>query len=70
MLFQESLMATAGIGNYGLAVAHSQRKDVGLTYVRLFGEAIEYASEGGKLMVDRGMEQPPLASDRESLVNK
>ncbi|OIJ08180.1 hypothetical protein BKP35_18145 [Anaerobacillus arseniciselenatis] len=68
MLFQESLMASAGIGNYGLAVAQSKRKDVGLTFVRLFGEAIEYSTKGGKLMVEQGwMEQPPLASNRDHL---
>ncbi|MDQ0257105.1 spore coat protein CotF [Evansella vedderi] len=71
MLFQVSLVGTAGIGNYGLAVAQSQRKDVGLAFLRLFGEAIEYASEGAKLMVEKGwMEQSPLASDRDNLIKK
>lgn len=69
MLFQESIIATAGIGNYGMAIAQSQRKDLAVTYTRLFGEAMEYAEEGGKLLVENGwMEQPPLAIDREELL--
>ncbi|UCZ55109.1 DUF3231 family protein [Bacillus shivajii] len=71
LMFHVSLLAKAGIGNYGMAIAKTQRKDIGLMYARILAEATEYATEGAKLMIKKGwMEQPPLAANRDKLVEK
>ncbi|WP_170885672.1 DUF3231 family protein [Bacillus alkalicellulosilyticus] len=68
MLFHVSGMVTAGIGNYGLAISASQRRDIGLRYARLLTEITAYAEDSANLMIKNGwLEQPPQAPDRDKL---
>ena len=63
-----SILIPSGIGNYGLAVAMSPRRDIGIQYTRLIGEIAKYAEDGIELLIKNGwLEQPPTAIDREGL---
>lgn len=71
MLFHISAMTAAGIGNYGVSMAASSRKDIGLKYARLSMEISFYAEDGANLMIKNGwLEEPPQAPDRDQLVRK
>jgi hypothetical protein len=69
MLYHGGLATAAGIGNYGLSLAASQRHDLGAMYVKLSAEIGKYAEKGARLAIDRGwLEQPPMAIDRNELI--
>ncbi|MGJ9381844.1 DUF3231 family protein [Salipaludibacillus sp. CF4.18] len=71
MLFHVISMIAAGIGNYGVAMAGSPRKDIGLKYGRLLMEISFYAEDGANLMIKNAwMEEPPQAPDRDQLTKK
>ncbi|MGZ4161378.1 MAG: DUF3231 family protein [Neobacillus sp.] len=63
-----------GMGYYvesGAALSVNSRRDLGVHYIRLNLELLQFAEDGGKLMIKNGwLEQPPTASDRDSLVKK
>src|SRR5207237_1004371 len=63
-------MVAAGIGNYGMALAGSPRRDLGLKYMTLIPEVALYAEDGANIMIKYGwMEEPPQADDRDQLIN-
>ncbi len=69
MLFQITAMSAAGIGNYGVALAASPRRDIGLKYARLLTEISLYAEDGANIMIKNGwLEEPPQAPDRDELI--
>jgi hypothetical protein len=71
MLYHGGLATAAGIGNYGIAMASSQRRDLGLMYVKLTSEIGKYAEKGARLAIEHGwLEQPPMAIDRKELFKK
>jgi hypothetical protein len=71
LLYHGDLATAAGIGNYGIALSISQRRDIGLMYIGLSGEVVKYAEKGTRLSIDHGwLEQPPLAIDRKELAKK
>lgn len=68
MLSFITFLISSGIGNYGLAIAMSPRRDIGIQYTRLTGEIVKYAEDGIELLIENGwLEQPPTALDREGL---
>ncbi|MEK3889465.1 DUF3231 family protein [Bacillus sp. FSL K6-3431] len=68
IMFHVSAMIAAGIGNYGMAIAASPRRDVGLKYASLIPEISFYAEDGANIMIKHGwMEEPPQADDHEAL---
>ncbi|MEH7081676.1 DUF3231 family protein [Neobacillus drentensis] len=69
IMFNVSTMIAAGIGNYGMAVAASPRRDIGLKYAALIPEITLYAEAGAKIMIKNGwMEEPPQSDDRDVLI--
>lgn len=71
MLFHTSAMIAAGIGNYGAAIATSQRRDLATIYYRLQTEVMQYEEDCANLMIKEGwLEQPPLAPDYKALANR
>ena len=69
MMFHISAMIAAGIGNYGMALAASPRRDLGLKYASLIPEISLYAEDGANIMIKhKWMEEPPQADDRGQLI--
>ncbi|MCQ6276094.1 DUF3231 family protein [Bacillus sp. V3B] len=69
IMFHISGMIAAGIGNYGMAMAASPRRDIGLKYASLIPEISLYAEDGANIMIKHGwMEEPPQADDRDQLI--
>lgn len=68
MLFHTATLIQAGIGNYGLAIASSQRYDLVVDYTRLMTEVGAFAEDGANIMIEKGwFEEPPQAVDRKKL---
>jgi hypothetical protein len=54
-----------------MAMAASQRRDIGLKYASLIPETLLYAEDGANIMIKHGwIEEPPQADDREQLIQK
>jgi hypothetical protein len=71
MLFHTNAQSAIGIGDFGLAIAASLRKDLALTYEGYLLRVAAYAEEGAKILIDHGwLEKPPQSIDRESLRNQ
>ena len=69
MMFHVSTMVAAGIGNFGMALAASPRRDLGFKYASLIPEISLYAEDGANIMIKHGwMEEPPQADDRDQLI--
>jgi hypothetical protein len=70
MMFMTSAMIAAGIGNYGMAMAASPRKDLAIRYASLIPEIALYAEDGANIMINHGwLEEPPQADDKDSLMD-
>jgi hypothetical protein len=70
MLFHIVSLISVSIGYYGVALSHSQRRDLILMYTKLIAEMGLYGEDGMSLLIKYGwMEQPPATVDREKLVN-
>ncbi|TLS37230.1 DUF3231 family protein [Pseudalkalibacillus caeni] len=68
MLFQANILSAFGIGDYGLGMAASLRKDLAAMYARLLVDLGLFAEKGAKLMIKHGwFEKPPQSLDREKL---
>lgn len=71
MMYQIQLSTQLTLSYYGSALSVNSRKDLGLQYLRLALELLQFAEDGANLMIKNGwLEQPPMASDRESLANR
>lgn len=71
MLFHTNAQSAIGIGDFGLAIAASVRKDLALTYEGYLIRLGSYAEDGAKLLIEHGwFEKPPQSLDRESLRNQ
>jgi hypothetical protein len=69
IMFHISAMIAAGIGNYGMAIAASPRRDIALKYASLVPEISLYAEDGANIMIKHGwLEEPPQADDRDHLI--
>ncbi|MGO4890480.1 DUF3231 family protein [Anaerobacillus sp. MEB173] len=71
MMFHINLLNATGIGNYGLAMSGSTRRDLITHFVRLSAEIGQYTEDGANLMIKHGwLEEPPQSVDREDLTKK
>ncbi|OLS38535.1 DUF3231 family protein [Bacillus sp. MRMR6] len=69
LMFHISAMIAAGVGNYGMAMAASPRRDIALKYASLVPEISLYAEDGANIMIKHGwLEEPPQADDRKKLI--
>lgn len=61
-------LAGIGIGNYATALATSLRHDLSANYIKLMGEAANYAEGGINIMIANGwLEEPPRPIDRRDI---
>ncbi|MDN3015857.1 DUF3231 family protein [Paenibacillus sp. BSR1-1] len=68
MMYQIQLSTQLTLSYYGSALSVNSRRDIGAHYQRLILELLLFAEDGANLMIKNGwLEQPPTASDRESL---
>jgi hypothetical protein len=71
MLFHTNAQSAIGIGDFGLAIAATLRKDLTVNYEAYIIRVGKFAEEGAKLLIDHGwFEKPPQSIDRESLRNQ
>ncbi|MGG3470362.1 DUF3231 family protein [Neobacillus pocheonensis] len=71
MMYQILLSTQLSLSFYGSALSVNSRRDLGAHYVRLILELLQFAEDGANLMIKNGwLEQPPTASDRDSLANR
>ncbi|CAM3951069.1 DUF3231 family protein [Mesobacillus thioparans] len=71
MLFHTNAQSAIGIGDFGLAIAASLRKDLSVKYEEYILKVGAYAEEGAKVLIEHGwFEKPPQSIDRELLRNK
>ncbi|WP_408009952.1 DUF3231 family protein [Pseudalkalibacillus sp. A8] len=71
MMFHIAGLIASGIGQYGVSVSVSPRRDLGVHYARLSGELAKYAEDGANIMIENGwMEEPPKAADRDQLTKR
>ncbi|GAA0315400.1 hypothetical protein GCM10008967_02430 [Bacillus carboniphilus] len=70
MLFHTNTLTAIGIGDIGLAISSSLRKDISVMYSNFILDLAPFANKGAKLMIDNGwFEKPPQSLDREALRN-
>lgn len=68
MMFHFSLMIYAGIGNFGVSIAETQRSDLVVDYSRLVAEVLKFSEDGVNIMIaNEWLEQPPLSANRRDL---
>lgn len=71
MLFHANAQSAIGIGDFGLAIAASLRKDLSVNYEGYILRVGTYAEKGARLLIDHGwFEKPPQSIDREALRNE
>ncbi|WLD94454.1 DUF3231 family protein [Alkalihalobacillus sp. AL-G] len=71
MMFHIAGLVASAIGQYGISVSTSVRRDLSTHYARLAGEIAKYAEDGANIMINNGwMEEPPKAADRDELAKK
>lgn len=71
MMYQILLSTQLSLSFYGSALSVNSRRDLGAHYIRLILELLQFAEDGANLMIKNGwLEQPPTASDRDSLANR
>lgn len=71
LMFRASTLSAAGIGNYGLALGSSMRRDLGIAFARLQAEVAMYAKDGAEIAIDEGwMEEAPMADNRKELARQ
>ncbi|WML39514.1 DUF3231 family protein [Neobacillus sp. OS1-2] len=71
MMYQILLSTQLSLSFYGSALSVNSRRDLGAHYIRLILELLQFAEDGANLMIKNGwLEQPPTASDRDSLTNR
>jgi hypothetical protein len=71
MLFHTNAQSGIGIGDFGLAIGASLRKDLSVMYAGYLIQVGDYANEGVRILIDHGwFEKPPQSIDRETLRNQ
>jgi hypothetical protein len=71
MMFHVGTLTAAAIGNYGVGIGASLRRDLPLTYSRLLAEAGLYHEDGANISIHSGLlEEPPEADNRKELARQ
>ena len=66
MLFHTNAQTAIGLGDFGLAIAASLRKDLTVNYEAYILRVGKFAMDGANLLIDHGwFEKPPQSIDRE-----
>jgi hypothetical protein len=67
-MFHVGLLSGTGMGNYGVSMSLSPRRDLVAMYAQLLAEVGLYAEDGTNITIkNRWMERPPHAADRDEL---
>lgn len=68
MMYHVGLLSTTGVGNYGVSMSLSPRRDLVKMYAQLLSEVGLYAEDGTNINIKhRWLERPPYAADRDEL---
>ncbi|EDL66498.1 DUF3231 family protein [Bacillus sp. SG-1] len=68
MLYHVTTLLSSAVGYYGEALSMSQRRDFSAAYMKMIAEIGILAEDGMNLLIENGwMEQPPTATDHDSL---
>lgn len=71
MLYNTSLLTTFGLGSNALGGAFSLRTDLPSKMILLSKDILDFAKQGGKLMLKNGwMEEPPMIENRNDLTKR
>ncbi|PMC40471.1 hypothetical protein CJ195_01795 [Bacillus sp. UMB0899] len=71
MLYNTSLLTTFGLGSNALGGAFSLRTDLPAKMALLSKDILDFAKQGGKIMLKNGwMEEPPMIEDRNQLTKR
>jgi hypothetical protein len=69
MLFHTMFLYGVGIGNYGISMGTSPRRDLGVQYDRLSAQIATFVDDVVELLIAKGwMENIPGAVDRDALI--
>lgn len=68
IMYHIALLNGISVGNYGIGIGASPRRDIALMYTRLIAEVGFYAEDGAEIVIEKGwLEEPPMANDRREL---
>jgi hypothetical protein len=68
MMFMISILTSLSIQYYGLGIAVSPRRDIGVMYNRISTEVQLYGEDGANIMIKHGwLEEEPKSADRDKL---
>jgi hypothetical protein len=68
LMYHVGLLSSAGMGNYGVSMSLSPRRDLASLYGEMIGEVGLYAEDGANINIKhKWMERPPQAADRDEL---
>ncbi|RKQ37983.1 DUF3231 family protein [Oceanobacillus halophilus] len=71
IMYHVGLLSAAGMGNYGVAMALSPRRDIAMYLGRLLMEVGLFSEDGMNITIRNGwMEYPPSAIDRNNLARR
>lgn len=71
MMFLTTVLLSGGLANYGISLAQSTRKDLGLMYATFMTEVGDLAEDGANIMIkNRWLEKIPQALNRKELIKK
>jgi hypothetical protein len=69
MMYCTNIMSSYAVGNNALGMSFSMRSDLPLKLAFIAKDALDYAREGGKLMIKhKWLEEPPQMEDRNQLI--
>lgn len=71
LMYHIDMLSSVGIGNYGVSLSATPRRDIALSYSRILTEIGQYAEDGFNIMIENEwMERPPHATDRDQLLKQ
>jgi len=71
IMFHLNAVSATAMADFGISIASSARRDLGILYAGLITEMGLHIEDGAKIMIENGwMEKPPQASNRDELANK
>jgi hypothetical protein len=69
MLYHTVALNSIGMGNYGVAMSQSMRRDLATDYIRLIAEIGTFSDDGAELMIKhKWLEKIPGAIERDALI--
>jgi hypothetical protein len=69
MMYCTNIMSSYAVGNNALGMSFSMRSDLPLKLAIIAKDALDFAREGGKLMIKhKWLEEPPQMEDRNQII--